>query len=205
MVVAHLLLLLTIVATATMAASAAIQAVRQEFDVFGATVLAISAALGGGTVRDLLLGRTPVFWINDMTYIATTVPVAVLTWMLAQHMDTGTGRRLRLLMYFDAMGLALFTLIGTKIALDAGTTAAIAVIVGCITGTVGGMIRDVLCSLTPTILKKDLYATISLAGGAAYLLVRPAVPEWLALLLAFFGMMLARVVVIRRGAGAPDG
>ncbi|RYH08236.1 trimeric intracellular cation channel family protein [Tropicimonas sp. IMCC6043] len=200
MLLAHLTLTLTVVATATMAASAAVQAVRQEFDLFGATVLAIAAALGGGTVRDLLLGRTPVFWIDDLTYVATTVPIAMLTWFAARRMDTGNGRRLRLLLYLDAMGLALFTLMGTRIALQAETSALIAIIIGCITGTVGGMIRDMLCNLTPTILKKDLYATISLAGGAVYLLLREAAPDWAAILVAFVGMLVARVVVIRRAA-----
>lgn len=198
MLLAHLALALTVVATATMAASAAIQAVRQEFDLYGATVLAIATALGGGTLRDMLLGRMPVFWITDLTYIATTVPVAILTWALARHMRTGGGRRERVLLYLDAMGLALFTLVGTRIALDEGTSPIIAIIIGCITGTVGGMIRDLLCNLTPTILKKDLYATISLAGGALFVLLDQIAAEWLAILIAFVGMATARVMVIRR-------
>lgn len=198
MLLAHLTLTLTVIATATMAASAAIQAVRQEFDPFGATVLAIATALGGGTVRDMLLGRMPVFWITDLTYIVTTVPVALLTYFAATRMDAGTGRRLRALMYLDAMGLALFTLVGTQIAVQMGTSAIIAVIIGCITGTVGGMIRDLLCNLTPTILKKDLYATISLGGGALFILLRQVAPEGTALLVAFVAMLVTRVIVIRR-------
>lgn len=200
MLISQLTLVLTVVATATMAASASIQAVRQDFDLYGATVLAIATALGGGTLRDMLLGRMPVFWITDMTYIGTTIPVAILTFLAASRMKTGGGRRERVLLYFDAMGLALFTLIGTRIALNEGTSAVIAIIIGCITGTVGGMIRDLLCNLTPTILKKDLYATISLAGGAIYLLLREAAPDWAAILAAFLGMVLARVIVIRRSA-----
>lgn len=200
MFLAQLTLVLTVIATATMAASAAIQAVRQEFDLYGATVLAVATALGGGTLRDMLLGRMPVFWITDLTYIATTVPVAVLSWAVARRMKTGGGRRERALLYLDAMGLALFTLIGTRIALDAGTSPVIAIIIGCITGTVGGMIRDLLCNLTPVVLKKDLYATISLAGGALFVLLAMVAPEALAVAVAFAGMLLARVVVIRRSA-----
>ena len=200
MLVVQITLALTVIATAAMAASAAVQAVRQEFDLYGATVLAIVTALGGGTLRDMLLGRLPVFWITDMTYIATTVPVAMLTFFLADRMTAGGGRRLRVLLYLDAMGLALFTLIGTRIAIQEGTTAIIAIIIGCITGTVGGMIRDLLCNLTPTILKKDLYATISLAGGAVYLLLREVGPEWAAILVAFVGMLVTRFIVIRRAA-----
>jgi uncharacterized membrane protein YeiH len=161
-------------------------------------VLAISAALGGGTVRDLLLGRTPVFWITDMTYIATTIPVAILTFLLATRMASGNGRRLRLLMYLDAMGLALFTLVGVEIALEAGTSPIIAIIIGCITGTVGGMIRDLLCNLSPAILKEDLYATISLAGGALVLMLERLMPDGPAAGIAFLAMMAARLVVIER-------
>jgi len=98
------------------------------------------------------------------------------------------------------MGLALFTLIGTRIALDEGTAPIIAIIIGCITGTVGGMIRDLLCNITPVILKKDLYATISLAGGAVFVLAAGVAPEGLAVLVAFLGMLTARVIVIRRAA-----
>ncbi|NDR56023.1 trimeric intracellular cation channel family protein [Aliiruegeria sabulilitoris] len=198
MLFSHLTLALTILATAAMAASAAVQAVRQEFDLYGATVLAFATALGGGTVRDMLLGRTPVFWITDLTYIATAIPVAVLCFFLADRMEAGGGRRLRLLMYLDAMGLALFTLIGTRIALMEDTSAIIAVLIGCITGTVGGMIRDLLSNITPVILKKDLYATISLAGGAIFILLSQVGPEWMAILVAFIGMLAARIIVILR-------
>lgn len=203
MLLSHLTLALTVIATAAMAASAAIQAVRQEFDPFGATVLAIATALGGGTVRDMLLGRMPVFWITDLTYIVTTVPVALLTYLAARRMIAGGGRRLRVLMYLDAMGLALFTLIGTRIALEMNTSAIIAVIIGCITGTVGGMIRDLLSNLTPTILKSDLYATISLAGGALFLLLRMFVPEFASLIISFFGMFVVRIIVIQSAHRPP--
>ncbi|SDL27761.1 trimeric intracellular cation channel family protein [Aliiruegeria lutimaris] len=200
MLFSHLTLALTILATAAMAASAAVQAVRQEFDLYGATVLAFATALGGGTVRDMLLGRTPVFWITDQTYIATAIPVAVLCFFLADRMEAGGGRRLRLLMYLDAMGLALFTLIGTSIALMEDTSAIIAILIGCITGTVGGMIRDLLSNITPVILKKDLYATISLAGGAVFILLQRVGPEWVAILVAFVFMLATRCIVILRSA-----
>lgn len=151
----------------------------------------------------MLLGRMPVFWITDLTYIVTTVPVALLTYLAARRMIAGGGRRLRVLMYLDAMGLALFTLIGTRIALEMNTSAIIAVIIGCITGTVGGMIRDLLSNLTPTILKSDLYATISLAGGALFLLLRMFVPEFASLIISFFGMFVVRIIVIQSAHRPP--
>jgi uncharacterized membrane protein YeiH len=191
---------LTVLATAAMAVSAAIQAARQGFDLFGAGVLALVTAVGGGTLRDLLIGRFPVFWINDPTYLATAVPVGLLTWLIACRMPAGGGRRLRLLLYFDAVGLALFTLIGLQIALNAQVSMLMAVILGCVTGIAGGMFRDVLCGLQPSVLKEDLYATISLAGGVVFVVWRSVGSVETALALSFSLMIVARFWVVWRGA-----
>ncbi|MEM9394798.1 MAG: TRIC cation channel family protein [Pseudomonadota bacterium] len=197
---APVLFALTVLATAVMAASAAIQAARQSFDFFGAIVLALVTAVGGGTLRDLLIGRFPVFWISDPTYLATAVPVGLLTWLIACRIPAGGGRRLRLLLYLDAIGLALFTLIGLQIALNAGVSELMAVILGCVTGIAGGMIRDVLCGLQPSVLKEDLYASISLAGGAAFIGLRDFATIETALALSFAAMSLARFWVVWRGS-----
>ena len=195
---AHVAFFLTVLATAVMAASAAIQGVRHELDLFGATVIAVAAAVGGGTVRDLLLGRVPVFWINDLTYLLTAVPVALVAFVIGSRLPSGNGRRLRLLMMFDAVGLALFTLVGIDVALAVGTNPLIAVIIGCVTGTVGGMIRDILCNVTPSVLKEDLYATISLVGGAVFVIIAPRMDERVAMVLCFGLMLVARLIVIVR-------
>jgi uncharacterized membrane protein YeiH len=189
---------LTVLATAVMAASAAIQGARQGFDPFGATVLALVTAVGGGTLRDILIGRFPVFWIKDLTYLAVAVPVALVVFFAAKRMRAGGGRRLRLLLYLDAVGLALFTLVGVQVALSFGVTPVIAVILGCTTGVAGGMIRDVLCGLQPSILKEDLYATISLAGGGIYVIWREALDPEAGLMTAFALMTIARFYVVWR-------
>jgi uncharacterized membrane protein YeiH len=197
---AHMLLLLTVLATAVMAASAALQGVRHELDLFGATVIAVAAAVGGGTVRDLLLGRMPVFWITDLTYLLTAIPVGALAFLVGRTLPSGNGRRLRLLMMFDAAGLALFTLVGIEVALEAQVHPFVAVVIGCINGTVGGMIRDILCNVTPSVLREDLYATISLAGGAVFVLIQPLMDVRAAMGVSFGLMLVARLVVIQRGA-----
>ncbi|WP_425092558.1 trimeric intracellular cation channel family protein [Tropicimonas sp. S265A] len=197
---APLLVALTVLATGVMAVSAAIQAARQGFDFFGAVVLALVTAVGGGTLRDILIGRFPVFWINDPTYILTAVPVGLLTWVIAHRMPAGGGRRLRLLLYFDAVGLALFTLVGVQIALTAGVSMLMAVILGCVTGIAGGMFRDVLCGLQPSVLKEDLYATISLAGGIVFVIAHEVGTLETALITSFSIMTLARFWVVWRGA-----
>ncbi|TCL01218.1 putative membrane protein YeiH [Shimia isoporae] len=190
--------ILTVVATAVMAASAAIQGARLELDLFGATVIAVATAVGGGTVRDMLLGRMPVFWITDLTYLFTAVPMAVVMYFVATRLPSGNGRRLRLLMQLDAVGLALFTLVGVRVAQEMETHVAIAVVIGVITGTVGGMIRDVLCNVTPSVLKEDLYATISLIGGSLYLVLDRQIGEEWAVGISFVGMLVVRLIVIAR-------
>jgi len=188
---------LTICATAVMAASAAIQAVRHDFDLFGAIALAVVTAVGGGTLRDLLIGRTPVFWMTDMTYLATAAPVGFAFFFIARRLRVGGGNRLRLLLYFDAIGLSLFTLVGASVALAAETHPIIAIILGCVTGVAGGVIRDVLCGVQPSILKEDFTATISLAGGAVYVLALEVVDETPAMAAIFIVMTIVRCVVVR--------
>ncbi|MCP9481291.1 trimeric intracellular cation channel family protein [Shimia sp. CNT1-13L.2] len=200
----HIFVPLSLVATAVMAASAAIQARRFSLDLFGATVLGIVTAVGGGTLRDLLLGLTPVFWITDLRFLLVAVPSAMLSFYIAARMPTGNGRRLALLMYLDAIGLALFTLTGVQVALGAGVSPVLAIVIGCVTGTAGGMIRDLLCNITPSVLREDLYATISLAGGAAYLGFRQILGEPTATLAAFLLILLVRVVLLWRNPPRPD-
>jgi len=195
---------LTLLATAVMAASASIQAHRAEMDAFGATVLAIATGMGGGTLRDLFLGNTPVFWINDLRYISVAIPVALLGFLLASRIPSGNGQRLTVLLHLDAVGLALFTLTGVQVALGFGVHPLMAIVLGCITGTAGGMIRDLLCKMTPSLLKEDLYATISLAGGGIYLTLLPTIGETPALAISFGAMLIARIVVLARSRAVGD-
>ena len=183
-----------------MAASAAVQGLRQEFDPFGATVLAIVTAVGGGTLRDILIGSFPVFWLQDMTYLATAVPVALITYFLGRSLKVGGGRRLRLLLYLDAIGLALFTLVGLQTALASDLSIIMAIVLGCITGVAGGMFRDLLCGLQPSILKQDLYATISLLGGGLYIAATQWLGEEPSLAIAFIFMTMLRFCVLYRNA-----
>lgn len=188
---------LSLLATAVMAASAAIQARRAQMDLFGATVLAIATAMGGGTLRDLFLGLTPVFWITDTRYLAVAVPVAALSFVFATRMSAGNGRRLKVLMQLDAIGLALFTLTGVQLGLEAEVSPVLAIVLGCITGTAGGMIRDLLCNMTPSLLKEDLYATLSLAGGAVYLITLGPLGDAMATAIGFVTILLSRLLVLR--------
>lgn len=196
-------LMLTVLATAVMSASAAIQAVRNRFDPVGAIFLSVATAVGGGTLRDLLIGAAPVFWLRDATYLSTAVPVGLITFLLARKMQGGNGRRERLLNYFDAVGLALFTLVGIKVSMAHGIAPHFAVVMGCITGIAGGMMRDVLCGLTPMVLRKDVYASLSLAGGVIYLVLGNWVSDELAVGVTFAAITISRIIIIARSPTEP--
>lgn len=190
------ILFLTILATSVMAASAAIQAVRYGFDYFGAVFLSVITAIGGGSLRDVLIGISPVFWLEDQIYLLTAIPVGIITFFLTKKIDFRTGSKLKLLSLFDAVGLALFTLIGVKVASANDLSIMVSVILGCITGIGGGMLRDMLCGETPIVLKKDIYATLSIVGGALYLGLSNHFPDKVSIIIAFLFIALTRAYFV---------
>ncbi len=152
-------------AVASVAAAAVIEAGRKRYDLFGMLVIAISAALGGGSLRDLLLDR-PVFWVKDQTYLMTALIAALATFFLAPR------RRVpqRFFLITDALGLALFTVVGTRVALSLDTPWLPASFLGVVTGVMGGILRDILCNEEPLVFQGPLYATAAWAGSLAYIL-----------------------------------
>jgi uncharacterized membrane protein YeiH len=164
----HVLYLLDLSGTAVFAISGALAAGRRRFDLFGALVIAAVTAVGGGTLRDLILDRHPVFWIADVSYLVVIAGAGAATFVY-----TSAFRPPRqLLEVADALGLAVFTVVGARVALSAGAPPVVVVIMSATTATVGGMIRDVLCAETPLILQKEIYATAAVLGGALHLALR---------------------------------
>ena len=163
-----ILYVLDLFGTAVFAVSGALAAGRRRLDLFGALVIAAVTAVGGGTVRDLLLDRHPVFWMEDLRYLAVIAGAGGLTFAY-----TSVFRPPRQsLEVADAFGLAVFAVVGARVTLDVGAPPVIVVLMSATTATVGGMVRDVLCDETPLILRKEIYATAALAGGALYLGLR---------------------------------
>lgn len=156
-----LLHILDIFGIAVFAISGALAAGKRRMDLFGVVVLAAVTALGGGTLRDIILDVGPVFWVTEPTYLLVAVAAAVATFFMIRLFSLPP----RLLAIADAVGLAVFTILGTEKALAADMPAVIAVVMGVITGVVGGMIRDVLSGEMPLILRSELYATASLCGA----------------------------------------
>jgi uncharacterized membrane protein YeiH len=135
----------------------------RKIDWFGAYIIGLVTAIGGGTLRDVLLGVTP-FWMLDVTYFLTT-GVALSATILFKEKLFKWGSTLFL---FDTIGLGLFTIVGITKSLDAGLPFWVCIIMGAITGSVGGVIRDVLLNEVPLIFRKDIYALACIAGGGVY-------------------------------------
>lgn len=147
------------------AAAAVLEAGRKPLDLFGIVVVALVAALGGGTLRDLILDRT-VFWVSDQVYLIAALLTGLLTFVLARVVRLPA----RLFLLPDALGLALFTVSGTQIALLFEAPWLVASLMGVITGVCGGIARDVLCNEVPLVfLQGELYATAAWAGALVLL------------------------------------
>lgn len=198
---AHLVHWLDLFGVAVFAASGALTASRKQMDIVGFTLLAAVTGIGGGSLRDLLLGRTPVFWIEDPIYLLLCAAVAILAFFTAPFLES----RFRVLLWADAVGLAAFSIIGAAAALEVGAPGAVAILMGVITATFGGLIRDVLSAERPLILHREIYATAAAAGAAAFVALQTAdVAEPIGMA-AGFGLALSiRALGIAHGLSLPS-
>lgn len=176
------------------AMSGALAAGRRNMDFFGVAVIAFLTALGGGTVRDILLGNFPITWTQHPLYIYITITGGLATIVLARFM-----RHLhQLFLVLDAIGLVAFTVIGCNVALRLGYDTVVVVMAGIITGIFGGIIRDIMCNRMPQVLRHELYASVSLVVALLYLALRhQGVNESVNLLAAFSVGLLLRMSAIR--------
>jgi uncharacterized membrane protein YeiH len=146
------------------ATTGALVASRKEMDIFGFALLATAAGIGGGTLRDVLLGQLPVFWVQQPAYLLVCVGVAAVLFFTA-HISQS---RLTLVLWLDAIGLALFAVTGAEKALLAGAGPVVAVTMGVMTATFGGIIRDILGGETPVILSREIYVTAALLAALVF-------------------------------------
>tara|TARA_R110002020_G_scaffold15140_40_gene53423 strand:- start:2580 stop:3377 length:798 start_codon:yes stop_codon:yes gene_type:complete len=160
-VVLHVLYL---VAVSAEAMTAALAAGRRSMDWFGVAVLGCITALGGGSIRDMLLGHHPLAWVAHPSYLGIAVAAACAAIALARFMDRLRG----IFLFLDAVGLVVFTVIGCNVALAMNQPLAIVVIAGMITGTAGGVLRDVLCNEIPLLFRRELYASVSIVTAGLY-------------------------------------
>lgn len=167
-----LLQLTDLVAVAVFAISGALAAAQQKLDVLGFILFGTITGIGGGTARDLLLNTDLVFWFADTRYLWVCIGASVATWFFAPLLHSLR----KVLLWADAVGMALFCVLGTIKALDAGAPAVVAVVLGMMTATFGSMIRDTLLNQRPVLLEPEIYVTAALLGACSYVVLH-ALPE----------------------------
>lgn len=167
-------------------------AASKRFDIFGAYVVGFVTAVGGGTLRDLCLGVTP-FWMVQPSYVIITGLALLFTIVLKKQVVPLKAT----FFFFDALGLALFTVVGLEKSLAAGFPAWVNIIMGAITGAAGGMFRDVLINDVPLIFRKDIYAVASVFGGVAYyVMLKIGWPLYLVQILTMVIVVSLRVLAV---------
>lgn len=201
-----LLPILDMIGTIAFATSGALAAIRHRMDLSGAIVLAFIVGNGGGTVRDALLER-PIFWFHQHSYIYVAVATGIITFLIAYFVPKTQHRRAKefewSLIISDAIGLAVFTIIGINITLNLGHDILIAVIMGLLTAMGGGVIRDVMCREIPLIFHGQLYATPTLLGAILYVALLHHVPHELAVATCIIAVLVIRILAVKKAWHLP--
>lgn len=191
---------LDLAGVAVFAASGVLAARDRDLDLIGIVVVAAITAIGGGTLRDLLLDRHPIFWITDPWYLVVITAAALLT-VAYVRVRPPPGATL---LVADALGLGLFALSGAQLAEAAQVPALIVVLLGTMTGVTGGVLRDVITARVPLILQQEIYATAAIVGVAAYLALQAVgAPKAIAFGVGMAVVVALRLVAIRWGLHLP--
>lgn len=152
--------------TSAFAISGALAAMRHRLDVFGVLVITFATAVGGGTIRDVIIGNTPVAWLKDQQTISVIFVSYVLTLIFRRYLRHFN----KTLAVFDAVGLGFATIVGLQRGIEASLSPAICITLGMVSGCFGGVVRDVLLNEIPLVFRKDIYASASMLGGMLYFL-----------------------------------
>ena len=184
------------IGTVAFAASGVLAAARAHMDWLGAMVLALGVALGGGTVRSLLLGQTPVSWLEQPRFVYESLGTAIVVLIILRIWPSARLETSTPLLIADAAGLGTFVILGTQIGLKANLSSVLAVMLGVLTGVGGGIIRDVLTGTKPEVLVGQIYAVAGIVGGALFVLLRDQgvnteVAVWTSVVLVFAVRMIA--------------
>ncbi len=181
--------------------SGVLVAINKKMDLFGILIIAFVTSVGGGTLRDLLIGNTPVFWMKDavFTYVITLSAIlAIIFRSKINYLRTS-------LFLFDTIGIGLYTLVGVEKGIHANLHPVICIALGTITASFGGVIRDILCNEIPVIFRKEIYATACIFGGIVYFLLREfPIDENIVFIISGVTIISIRLIAVKFKIGLPS-
>jgi len=190
-----------ILGTIAFAISGVLVAMDKKLDIFGVFIIAFVTALGGGTLRDIIIGQTPVGWLQQPTYLYTVI-AAVLFAILFQSRLKFLRKSLFL---FDTLGIGLYTMVGVEKGLAADLSPIMCVGLGTMTACFGGVIRDILCNEIPVIFRKEIYATACILGGSGYFLLKQfPIDDTYSYAISIILVILMRIVAVRFSIQLPS-
>lgn len=194
-------LTIDILGTIAFAISGVLVAMDKKLDLFGVFIIAFVTAVGGGTLRDMLIGNTPVLWMQDSIYTFTILGAVIFAILFRERI-----RYLRKSLFlFDTIGIGLYTMVGIEKGLQADLIPIMCIALGTITASFGGVIRDILCNEIPVIFRKEIYATACILGGGSYFLIRklPIIEEY-AFVAAIIVVIGIRLLAVRFKIALPN-
>lgn len=195
-----LMLAIYLVAIAAEAMSGALAAGRRDMDIFGVAVIAFVTALGGGTLRDVILGNYPIGWTQHPSYVYLVIAAGLFTTLVAPYLH----HLRRTFLLLDALGLVAFSLIGCQAAQTLGYPTVVVIMSGMLTGISGGILRDLLCNQVPVVFQRELYASVSLVVCGLFLVLgEMGLPTDASSALCFAGGLTVRLLAIRHGWQLP--
>lgn len=199
MSIADGILICDYIGTFAFAISGALKAARKKFDLFGAIFLGFVTAIGGGTLRDIMLG-VPVAWLHNITYFWVILVAVIVTFLFRNTIE----RYSKTLFLFDTIGISVFTIIGMQKGLNLDIHPILAVMMGILTAVFGGIIRDIMCADIPLIFQKEIYATACLLGGLVYwILLWLSCPDFIAIIIATTIIIAVRTLSVRKNWSLP--
>ncbi|HOQ12426.1 MAG TPA: trimeric intracellular cation channel family protein [Spirochaetota bacterium] len=196
-----LIFYLDIFGTISFAVAASLMAYKKNLDPFGIIVVAIFTSIGGGTIRDILLRNYPIFWIDNILYLSVIISSSLLTQFFYRYIS----KKEDILLFFDAIGIGVFTIIGIKTALKFDVHPLICIMMGTITAVFGGLVRDVVCNEIPVILHRELYATLCIIGGAVFFIMSfLGINNNLSYIFSMLFIIITRIIAIRLNLSLND-
>ncbi len=194
-------LTIDILGTIAFAISGVLVAMEKKLDLFGVAIIAFVTAVGGGTLRDMLIGNTPVVWMRESVYIFTILGTVIFAIIFVNKL-----KYLRKTLFlFDTIGIGLFTMVGIEKGLSADLMPVMCIILGTITASFGGVIRDILCNEIPVIFHKEIYATACIIGGISYFLItRLPIDATYAYVAAILIIIIIRILAVKFKIALPN-